>query len=345
MASWKACSTRARRRFSVSLRLCVKWGSSRASGPDNGRVQLPEAVRRAAEARAEAIGFAPLKRAAAELSAAYREGRPARLGDAERVAAYVATRMPATYAASYMVLEEVRQRLGEVGTVLDIGAGAGAATLAARAWWPGARLRMLERDRVAAEAAREWLPEAEIEIGDVRQAASLGAADLVIAAYAVGEFGEAVAARLWEAARVAMVIIEPGTPRGFALIRRLRGMGGRIAAPCPGNMVCPIEDPDWCHFAARVERTSLHRRLKEAELGYEDEKFSYVVLAKTEAEPARARIVRRPEQKPGLIVLETCTAEGLRTERVTKHDREAFRAARRAKWGDALDNFSAPHET
>ena len=90
-------------------------------------------------------------------------------------------------------------------------------------------------------------------------------------------------------------------------------MGGRIAAPCPGNMVCPIEDPDWCHFAARVERTSLHRRLKEAELGYEDEKFSYVVLAKTEAEPARARIVSRPEQKPGLIVLETCTAEGLRT--------------------------------
>ncbi len=306
-------------------------------------MQLPEAVRRAAEARAETIGFAPLKRAAAELSAAYREGRSARLGDAERVAAYLATRMPATYAASYLVLEEVRARLGEVGTVLDIGAGAGAATLAAREWWPGARLRMLERDRASAEAAREWLPEAEIEIGDVRQA-SLGAADLVIAAYAVGEFGEAVAARLWQAARVAMVIIEPGTPRGFALIRRLRGLGGRIAAPCPGNMACPIEDPDWCHFAARVERTSLHRRLKEAELGYEDEKFSYVALAKTDVEPARARILRRPEQKPGLIVLETCTVEGLRTERVTKHDREAFRSARRAKWGDAIDSSSARHK-
>ncbi len=300
-------------------------------------MQLPERVRKATEARAEAIGFRALKQAAAELSAAYREGRAARLPDSERLAAYLATRMPATYAASYMVLGEVRRRMGDVGTVLDIGAGAGAATLAARAWWPEARLRMMERDRAAAEAAREWLPEADIAIGDVKRAASLGEADLVVAAYAVGEFGEAVAARLWEAARVGLVIIEPGTPRGFALIRRLREMGGRIAAPCPGNVACPMEDPDWCHFAARVERTSLHRRLKEAELGYEDEKFSYVALAKVAAEPARARIVRRPEQKPGLIVLETCTAEGLRTERVGKRGGEAFRAARRAKWGDALE--------
>jgi ribosomal protein RSM22 (predicted rRNA methylase) len=308
--------------------------AARSGQLDNGRVQLPEGVREATEARAEAIGFAALKQAAAELSAAYREGRAARLPDAERVAAYLATRMPATYAASYMVLAEVRRRMGDVETVLDIGAGAGAATLAARAWWPAARLRMIERDRAAAEVARAWLPEAEIEIRDVKST-SLGEADLVVAAYAVGEFGEDVAARLWEAARVGMVIIEPGTPRGFALIRRLREMGGRIVAPCPGNVACPMADPDWCHFAARVERTSLHRRLKEAELGYEDEKFSYVALAKTAAEPARARILRRPEQKPGLIVLETCTAEGLRTERVTKRDREAFRAARRAKWGEA----------
>jgi len=296
-------------------------------------VQLPERVRKAAEARAEAIGFAALKRAAAELSAAYREGRAPRLADAERIAAYLVTRMPATYAASHMVLGEVRRRIGEVKTVLDVGAGAGAASLAVRAWWPDARLRMLERDRAAAEAAREWLPDAEIEIGDVKQLA--GEADLVIAAYAVGEFGEAMAARMWEAARVGMVVIEPGTPRGFGLIRRLREMG-RIAAPCPGDMACPMTDPDWCHFAARVERTSLHRRLKEAELGYEDEKFSYVALAKRDVERARARIVRRPEQKPGLIVLETCTAAGLRTERIGKRDREAFRAARQAKWGDAL---------
>ena len=304
-------------------------------------VQLPAPVREIVETRAEAVGFTALKRAAAEMSEAYREGRPSRAQGNERVAAYLATRMPATYAACAMVLAEVRERIGPVETILDAGAGTGAASLAARAFWPGAGLTLIERDRALAEAAREFLPDAEIAIEDVRRMPAFPPADLVIAAYAIGEFGEAAAARLWQVARRCFVAIEPGTPRGFALIRRLRELGGHIAAPCPGNVPCPMADPDWCHFAARVERSSLHRKLKEAELGYEDEKFSYVALAREAVAPAEARLLRRPEQKPGLIVLETCTAEGLRTERVAKRDRDRFRWARRARWGDAVPTANA----
>ena len=305
-------------------------------GGYDGNVQLPANVRDAIEARAEAVGFAALKRAAAEISEAYRDGRPSRVAEEERVAAYLVTRMPATYAAGYMVLEELRERIGEVESILDAGAGTGAASLAARACWPAARITMIERDRGMAEAAREFLPDAEIVIKDVKQMSPFPAADLILAAYSIGEFGGQTAARLWQAARKCLVAIEPGTPRGFALIRRLRELGGHIAAPCPGNVPCPVVEPDWCHFAARVERSSLHRRIKEAELGYEDEKFSYVALAREPVEPARARIVRRPEQKPGLIMLETCSPEGLRTERVTKRERERFRAARRARWGETI---------
>jgi ribosomal protein RSM22 (predicted rRNA methylase) len=300
------------------------------------KVQLPANVRNLIEARAEAVGFAALKAAAAELSAAYREGKPSRVAEEERVAAYLVTRMPATYAAAYMVLEEVRERIGEVATILDVGAGTGAASLAARTFWPSARITLIERDHALADAAREILPDADLLLRDVKQIAPFPAADLVIAAYSVGEFGEPAATRMWQAAAKVFVAIEPGTPKGFALIRRLRDLGGHIAAPCPGNVPCPIVDPDWCHFAARVERSSLHRRVKEGALGYEDEKFSYVVLSKQPVEGARARIVRRPEQKPGLIALETCTAEGLRTERVTKRDKDAFRAARRARWGETI---------
>ena len=299
-------------------------------------MQLPPKVRGLIETRAEAVGFAALKAAAAEMSAAYREGKPSRIAEDERVAAYLVTRMPATYAAAYMVLEEVRERIGGVATILDAGAGTGAASLAARAFWPSARITMIERDRALADAAREILPDAEILVRDVKQIAPFPPADLILAAYSIGEFGEATAARMWQTAAKAFVAIEPGTPKGFALIRKLRDLGGYIAAPCPGNVPCPIVEPDWCHFAARVERSSLHRRIKEGALGYEDEKFSYVVLAKHPVEAARARIVRRPEQQPGLIILHTCTAEGLKTERVTKRDKEAFRAARRARWGETL---------
>jgi ribosomal protein RSM22 (predicted rRNA methylase) len=96
---------------------------------------------------------------------------------------------------------------------------------------------------------------------------------------------------------------------------------------------------DWCHFAARVERSSLHRRVKGGALGYEDEKYSYVALARQAVELPAARIIRHPQHQPGLVVLEICTAQGLRQRPVVKHDRERFRAARQAAWGDAMSGI------
>ena len=109
-----------------------------------------------------------------------------------------------------------------------------------------------------------------------------------------------------------------------------------MLAPCPRADACPVSGSDWCHFAARVERTSLHRRVKEAELNYEDEKFSYIAVAREPVALPAARIVRHPLHRPGLITLETCTPRGFETVRATKRDRETFRAARRADWGDAF---------
>jgi ribosomal protein RSM22 (predicted rRNA methylase) len=209
--------------------------------------------------------------------------------------------MPATYAAAHSVLGEVRARVGPAGSILDAGAGTGAAALAARAHFPESAITLVERDPDFAAAARVWLPEATLI--------------------------------------AALVLIEPGTPRGFALIRKVRrellAAGARMVAPCPAETECPMADPDWCHFAARVERTSLHRRIKGGELGYEDEKFSYVALARSAVELAEARIIRHPQHRPGSIEIETCTAGGLSSERIFKRDRDRFRAARKAAWGDA----------
>jgi len=303
-------------------------------------VQLPASIRRSIDERAEAVGFSNLKRAAAELSAAYREGRPIRLTGAESIAAYLVTRMPATYAAAHAVLREVRERVGSVASILDIGAGPGAASLAALDHFPGAVLTLVEREGPLAEIARQWLPGATVIAGDVTRMEALPLHDLVIAAYSLGELSATLARRLWQAARIAFVAIEPGTPRGFALIRDVRGellsRGARMLAPCPMESACPLVAPDWCHFAARVERSSLHRRIKDADLGYEDEKFSYVALAREAVALPASRIIRRPRHQPGLIVLETCTPRGVETTRVTKRHRDRFRAARQARWGDEL---------
>ena len=309
-------------------------------------MQLPREVRVKIDARAASLPPGSLKRAAQALSEAYRAGSPGGAGipTEERVTAYLASRMPATYAAVRTVLEEVRARLGSqaIATVLDAGAGAGAASLAARDCFPEAReFSLVERDGAMAEAAREFLPEARVRAEDFTRVSAFPPHDLVIAAYALGENPPGdTAARLWEAARVALVVVEPGSPAGFALIRETRdgllAAGARMLAPCPAEGSCPLVSPEWCHFGARVERSSLHRRLKDAELNYEDEKFSYVALVREAAPLAEARVIRRPRHQPGLITLETCTPRGIETQRIGKRDRERFRQARRAAWGDAF---------
>jgi len=308
-------------------------------------VQLPPNVREAIEARAEAVGFSALKRAAAALSGAYREGRGApHMGPGERTAAYLVTRMGATYAAACAVVAETAPMMDgrEIASVLDIGAGSGAASLAVRRFFAEARVTLMERDAALAEAGRDWLPDAKWMACDAARAESFPPNDLVIASYSLGEMapagGTALALRMWRAARQAMIIIEPGTPQRFAWLLEIRAAlldaGAHIVSPCPAPSACPKEAPDWCHFAARVERSSLHRRVKEGALGYEDEKFSYLAVAREPVTPPATRIVARPQHYPGLIVLETCTPAGLVSERVSKREKERFRAARKAEWGD-----------
>ncbi|MBX0328156.1 small ribosomal subunit Rsm22 family protein, partial [Oscillochloris sp. ZM17-4] len=112
--------------------------------------------------------------------------------------------------------------------------------------------------------------------------------------------------------------------------------GAWIVAPCPQQGACPLPDDDWCHFAQRIARSKAQRAAKGAELGYEDEKFAYLAVAREPGTPIGARVLRRPVARPGRIELTLCAPEGLRTETVTKGDRARWRAARDAEWGDAL---------
>ena len=91
---------------------------------------------------------------------------------------------------------------------------------------------------------------------------------------------------------------------------------------------------DWCHFSERLERSSLHRRLKSGELGYEDEKFSYVVASRLAARKAAARIVRHPAARKGYVELQLCAPDGLRKETVTRSQGEEYKRARKAEWGE-----------
>ena len=322
-------------------------------------MSLPIALRQAIEAEAGRVPLRELSAAAAELSAKYRQPSASQTpfinSEVERVA-YAATRLPATYAAARQVFAEVRRLLPDVrmNSLLDLGAGSGAASWAAVETFSELQhCTLFEQDAGLMQLGRtltrvaehEALRAADWQQANLARTHEIPAHDLIVCSYALGELEASAARQLihhaWLAANRALIIIEPGTMRGFATVRAARAellaAGAHLIAPCPHAQACPMPDNDWCHFAARVERSALQRRLKAGALGYEDEKFSYVAFAKWPVQPVAARVLRHPQRAPGHTQMQLCTAEGVRQVAITKRDKEAWRRVRKVNWGDAWD--------
>jgi ribosomal protein RSM22 (predicted rRNA methylase) len=152
---------------------------------------------------------------------------------------------------------------------------------------------------------------------------------------------DALVRDLWAQTGDTLLLVEPGTPAGYARILRARALlleaGAHLVAPCPHAGVCPLVAPDWCHFAARIPRSSLHRRTKSADLGWEDEKYSYVAASRSPAATEYDRVLAPPLGRSGLVSLKLCTKEGrAETRRLSKRDGDTYKRARRLGWGDAL---------
>lgn len=338
-------------------------------------MELPPGLKRAVDAALEGVAVADLARAGATLSARYRaEVRDGawHLAAEHAALAYLATRLPATYAAVRAALSRVAEERPEFApaSLLDVGAGPGTALWAAADTWASCRTALLIEgsDTIRRLGERLTLPlggagEASIAVdwrshdllddapGPLGAVAGGGAADrrdLVTMAYVLDEIAEDRRAglidRLWARTGGVLVIVEPGTPAGFRRVAEVRARliaaGGDILAPCPHGKPCPITAPDWCHFSRRVARSRLHRLVKGGDVPWEDEKFAYVAASRLPENPAggsRARVLAPPRAGRGHIALKLCEADGgvaLRT--VSRRDGDAYREARRADWGDGL---------
>ncbi|MFD7012875.1 small ribosomal subunit Rsm22 family protein [Streptomyces sp. NPDC006692] len=329
----------------------------------NHSLPFPEALRSALAGLLDGLPPSQAAGAVDRLIGHYRGVVPTHapvLRDRSDVAAYAAYRMPATFEAVRSALDAFRDAAGEwtPATHTDIGGGTGAASWAvAEAWqdetggpvattvldWAEPALAVGRE--LAAASGLPGLSTARWERARIGSALTLDSADLITVSYVLNELTPDDRSSLVDAAARAatgaVVIVEPGTPDGYARIiearDRLIAAGFHIAAPCPHSAACPIEPgTDWCHFSARVSRSSLHRQVKGGSLAYEDEKFSYVAAARFPCEPAPARVIRRPQIRKGQVLLDLCTAEEqLRRDTVTKRHGALYRAARDAGWGDA----------
>lgn len=327
-------------------------------------MQLPIQLQNAIEELLEHVSRKELIQACEELSERYRlpkeKANSRYLTSEAQRSAYIAARLPATYAAVFSVLSEVRRLLPNLSprSLLDLGAGPGTAMWAASELFPGIQAyTLMENDnammgmgkRFAQKSEQTALQQANWQLVHLEQAKALPSHDLLILSYSIGELSESARNNLlslcWEATQKLLIIIEPGTPVGFERIRSLRSQliakGGYLLAPCPHMGECPMANGNWCHFSQRIERTSLHRQVKGASLGHEDEKFSYLVFSKEPPPQApKSRVLRHPQKRSGHILLSLCTPEGLKEETVSKRTEEEYKIAKRLEWGDT---FSRTH--
>jgi len=289
-----------------------------------------------------------LAAAAQKLSAGYRRGATSQaIVTPAQAVAYAVARMPATYA----VCAAVFARIAEVipgfapSSLLDVGAGTGAASWAAVGQWPAmTSVTMLDHNPQLRALARKLadmgpLSGAEILSGDI--GSDKPRCDVVVASYVLAELPEASASatarHLWAGSPQMLFLIEPGTPDGFARVRTARAAliaeGAHVVAPCTHDNACPMSGGDWCHFSQRLPRSRDHMLLKEASVPFEDERYCYVVVTR-EKVASDARILAPPlEAKPG-ITFKLCDENGLRAQFVAARDKGEYRRVRKRGWGD-----------
>lgn len=320
----------------------------------------PQELQRVVERELDGVPLRDLRAASDRLTAAYRtRSAEARLGrrsgHLDRLA-YLAARMPATFAATRAVLGELRLRQPgfDPTSLLDLGAGPATALWAASTEYASlARATHVEMDRAMAELGQRLIDATALgrrihstwHAADVVRADDLPRHDLVLVGYVLGELASAARAAAvdaaWHATGGALAIVEPGSPAGASRIldarARLLDQGAALVAPCPHVAPCPLGAADWCHFGVRLNRSSLHRRLKRAALAYEDEKYAYVIVMRQPAVRASGRVIRRPDRRAGRVLLHVCAPSGVSVRTVTRQDAARYRLARQRRWGDAWE--------
>jgi ribosomal protein RSM22 (predicted rRNA methylase) len=316
---------------------------------------LPAELKVALDAKLHGLSRNDAAERSSLISRTYRDGgNSSAIRTGADALAYALARMPATYAAvtaSLNALGEIRPGFAPA-SLLDVGAGPGTVSWAAAQAFSSltdfilldanSALRALALDLFQGSArlsairythrdARAALPDTE-------------AADLVVASYMVGEANDAersvLADLMWAKTRDTLLVVEPGTPAGYARIialrRQLIASGAHVAAPCPHDGSCPLAAPDWCHFTQRLPRSRAHQQIKGAELAFEDEKFAYVALSRTPVAHRPARVLAQPAVNKVEVSAKLCTPDGLVVASVPRRAKADYARARRWRWGDAV---------
>ena len=310
-------------------------------------MELDQYYRNRIDSFLEGYKLNELKEVVASISSLYLEEKKMSVINNElKAKIYAAFRMPATYKAVSEVLEEVFSRYNPIiKSSLDLGAGLGAASLALSHLKEDISYHLYEKESAMRELGKEILEDDKYiyQSFDIVSDEIKDKYDIVMSSYVLNEINSdkriEVISKMYEASNDLVVVVEPGTPSGYQIIKEVRdtllGKGMHIVAPCPHEENCPMKDNDWCHFSTRVQRSKLHKDIKGGEAPFEDEKYSYIVLSKNEVNRCSSRILRHPIINKGMIKLTTCSKEGISNVEIRKNHPN-YKVIKKLKVGDSF---------
>ena len=258
---------------------------------------------------------------------------------------YSISRMPATYSVIFSLVKNLVKQgfLDNIEKIADVGSGTGAGYFALSDIFNDASFLLFERDKFMIDIFSKLVDGKiqPIKTDIVKDDVEIDA-DLTIASYVLSEMTEndrlLTVKKLLPKGNSSLLLIDTGTPevyRQFMQIKNhIQKQGYFVVAPCVSKN-CMLEN-DYCQFYARVERSAIHRIIKNATLSYEDEKYFYLLIQKEDFKNKQSRVIRRPRFAPNIVEHTLCMSDGVKKKIFTKREKELFKRAKKAEINDVL---------
>lgn len=259
---------------------------------------------------------------------------------------YAISRMPSTYAVIYTLLNDLlkQNKIQAIDSVMDIGSGTGAGYFATDELFDDIKISLYERDKNMIDVFDDFETGVKVKKFDILKDNIDQKADLIMSNYVFSELDEqgrkTALEKMLESSNRYVLIVDTGTPRTYENFMKLKkyvvDRGFNVVAPCCSDK-CGLKN-DYCQFYARVERSSLLKMSKSAELSYEDEKYFYLLIDKNVAihENNERRVIRRPQIKTNFVELKLCSEFGVLDEKFTKKDKISYQRARKIKINEIM---------
>ncbi len=98
----------------------------------------------------------------------------------------------------------------------------------------------------------------------------------------------------------------------------------------------PLRDSesDWCHFVERLDRSRIQKHLIKGVLGYEDEKYSYLLMSKYPIHSDGKRIISRPNITKYSVSFDVCSEKNGHIVVKKRENKNKYQIAKKSIRGD-----------